>query len=95
MRSAGTIFAALEEARNLIVVGSRIDHLHKNWVNYEYTSYFHKMMRDGRDKRRIFTILPDFPHDSKPPAPLSDFQYFKCPRHSLASDLQRLLESLG
>ena len=84
-----SIFDALEKTRNLIVVGSKIDHLHKNWVNYEYTSFFRKKMRGGEFNRQIFTVLSNLAAGTRPPAPLDDYTCV-----SFDDDLGGLLDSL-
>lgn len=88
------IFTALEQARNLVVVGTRLDHLRKNWVSYECRSFFNRMMREENGNRRIFTVLPGLPATAKPPAPLADYKIIACSRESLDERLEELLASL-
>lgn len=90
-----SIFSALEQARNLVVVGSRLDHLRKNWVSYEYRSFFNKMMSEPNSKRQIFTVLSGLSDKAKPPAPLDHYKIITCSSESLLNGgLTRLLESL-
>jgi hypothetical protein len=89
------IFTALEQANNLVVVGTRIDHLLKNWVNYEYTSFFRKKMREQGSTRQIVTVLSDLPKGASPPAPLSDYQILSCTGDSLRQQLRDLLRFLS
>ncbi|HOF41697.1 MAG TPA: toll/interleukin-1 receptor domain-containing protein [Candidatus Hydrogenedentes bacterium] len=89
------IFTALEQARNLVVVGTKLDHLRKNWVSYECLSFFIKMMREQNGKRQIFTVLPGLSADTTPPAPLDVSTVIACSEESLAENLEVLLASLG
>lgn len=90
-----SIFSALEQARNLVVVGSRLDHLHKNWVSYECRSFFIKKMREQNSKRQIFTVLPGLSASARPPSPLDGYKIIACSKDSLSNGgLAELLESL-
>lgn len=88
------IFTALEQARNLVVVGTKLDHLRKNWVSYECRSFFNKKMREQNGNRQIFTVLPGLSAKTMPPAPLDDFTIIACSEESLAKNLKVLLASL-
>ncbi|MFZ4524132.1 MAG: toll/interleukin-1 receptor domain-containing protein [Chlorobium sp.] len=87
------IFKAITHARSMIVVCSRPEHLHKNWVNYEYTEFFRKKM--NVPDKTMFTVLIDLPKDTPLPDPLGHFQAIACRKESLADDLYVLRQYLA
>ena len=90
------IFKALTRAQCLIVVGSRPEHLHKRWVNFEYTEFFRKKMDvEGQPDKIMFTVLVNMPMDTPLPDPLGHYQAIACREESLADDLRVLCQYLA
>lgn len=70
------IFAALDQAELLILVGTSVDYVTSRWVKSEWSHFFGAMNSGKKQEGRIMTVLHGIvPNDL--PLPLSNFQSFK------------------
>ena len=77
----GAINAALESAKSLIVVGSRAEHLKREWLRYEYNA-FHSLKLNGRKGRNaaLLSFIDGMELHSLP-LPLAAYQSISKQQH--------------
>ena len=85
---------ALDSAWCLVVVGTKIENLTRNYVNFEYCSFFIDMMNDRKKDAKLLSFISKLDHRDLP-LPLRKYEIVKFTENKIDEGLNELVRFIS